>query len=198
MFRLYDGGDGGAQPDVLSFSTVINAFSKSKFPGKAREVKNLLNRMKQLHEDGQEGMEPNIYVYAAVLNACAYTFGAKEEKEEALKIGIEIYEELQEKGLANHVAYGSFLRICRKLIIDDDARRDELISRAFRHCCVDGQVGEYVLTQLRAISKLYVALLEAYIIDGEVSYNDLPSKWTRNVRDRKRRTQVRRRYHYNK
>mmetsp|Transcript_8266 Transcript_8266/g.17621 ORF Transcript_8266/g.17621 Transcript_8266/m.17621 type:complete len:1037 (+) Transcript_8266:113-3223(+) len=199
MFRLYEGGNENARPDVLSFSTVINAFSKSKFPGKAREVNNLLRRMKKLHEEGHEGMEPNIFVYAAVLNACAYTFGRNEEKEEAFEIGIEVYEEIQEKRIANHVAYGSFLRLARKLIADDLNRRDDLITNTFRQCCLDGQVGEYVLKQLRALPKLYISLLEPYIIDGEVQMQDLPTKWTRNVRDRKRNTQGRRRdYNYTK
>jgi len=188
MLRLDEGGDRSANPDVLSFSTVINAFSKSKFPRKARQTRDLLRRMKQLYENGQERMRPNVYVYAAVLNACAYTFGRSEEKEEALKIGIETYEELQSSTEieTNHVAYGSFFRVCRRLM-DDDYRRDDLITSAFRQCCSDGQLGEYVLRQLRAVPELYVSLLQAYIIDGEVLYQDLPSSWKCNVKDTKRK-----------
>eukprot|EP01082_Thalassiosira_pseudonana_P009629 g8420.t1 g8420 contig3:53576-56252(-) len=142
MFRLYESGKKEAQPDVLSFSTVINSFGKSKLPGKAREVRHLLRRMQQLYKDGQDGMQPNIFVYSAVLNACAYTFGSPNEKEEALKIGIETFEELQSSEIeVNHVAYGSFLRICRKLMPEDDDRRRDLIKRTFRQCCSDGQVG---------------------------------------------------------
>eukprot|EP00970_Alexandrium_tamarense_P001585 scaffold181_cov236-Alexandrium_tamarense.AAC.1 len=188
MFRLYESGKKEAQPDVLSFSTVINSFGKSKLPGKAREVRHLLRRMQQLYKDGQDGMQPNIFVYSAVLNACAYTFGSPNEKEEALKIGIETFEELQSSEIeVNHVAYGSFLRICRKLMPEDDDRRRDLIKRTFRQCCSDGQVGEYVLSQLRAIPELYVSLLQPHIIDGEASYYDLPNKWTRNVKDRRRK-----------
>merc|ERR1712127_301778 len=106
MLRLREGGDRGASPDVQSFTTVIDAFSKSKFPRKARRAQSLLKRMKDLHEDGWEGMRPNVYVYAAVLNACAYTFGRGEEREEALEIGVETYEELRAaSGIdTNHVA----------------------------------------------------------------------------------------------
>ena len=176
MFRLYDNGDENAQPDVLSFSTVINAFSKSTFSWKARECRNLLRRMQTLHDEGQENMKPNIFVYSAVLNACAYTFGRAEEKEEALNVGIETFEELKNSGIRpNHVAYGSFLRICRRLMPDNDSRRNHFITRAFKQCCADGQVGEYVLKQIRADYKLYPALLQAYIVDGEVDHEDVSS-----------------------
>eukprot|EP00571_Detonula_confervacea_P002530 CAMPEP_0172318850 /NCGR_PEP_ID=MMETSP1058-20130122/36021_1 /TAXON_ID=83371 /ORGANISM="Detonula confervacea, Strain CCMP 353" /LENGTH=831 /DNA_ID=CAMNT_0013033769 /DNA_START=163 /DNA_END=2655 /DNA_ORIENTATION=- len=178
MLRLHEGGDRSANPDVLSFTTVINAFSKSNYPRKARQTRELLRRMKQLYDDGQKNMQPNIYVYAAVLNACAYTFGRSEQKEDALKIGIETYEELQSSGIkVNHVAYGSFIRVCRRLMTDDSLK-NHFITRAFGQCCSDGQLGEYVVRQLRPIPELYVSLLQAYIIDNdEVSYQDLPSSW---------------------
>uniref|UniRef100_A0A7S1CV07 Pentacotripeptide-repeat region of PRORP domain-containing protein n=1 Tax=Skeletonema marinoi TaxID=267567 RepID=A0A7S1CV07_9STRA len=188
MFRLYEGGDKTAQPDVLSISTVINAFSKSKFPGKSREARNLLRRMKKLYEQGEKKMQPNVYVYAAVLNTCAYAFGRNEEKEEALKVGIETYEELQSSNIeANHVVYGSFIRLCRKLMPMDDARRNHFITRAFRQCCSDGMVGEYVLKQLRAVPDVYTSMLQSYIVDVNVPIEDLslPKKWSRNVRDRR-------------
>ncbi|KAL9187359.1 hypothetical protein ACHAXT_001462 [Thalassiosira profunda] len=189
MLRLHEGGDRGADPNARSFSTVITAFSKSKFPRKAKQTRDLLQRMKRLYEGGQRNMRPNIYVYAAVLNACAYTFGRSEEKEEALKIGLETYEEMQASPdiEANHVAYGSYLRVCRRLMPEDDPRRKDLISQAFRQCCSDGQLGEYVLKQLRAVPDLYVPLLQAYIIDGEVSYRDLPHSWTCSVQEKKGR-----------
>jgi len=184
MLRLREGGDRSADPDVLSFSTVINAFSKSNYPRKARQTRDLLRRLKGLHERGRERMRPNVFVYAAVLNACAYTYGRREEREEALEIAVATYEELSASPdvEANHVAYGSFVRACRRLA-EDDVRRDELISGAFRRCRSDGQVGEYVLRQLRAVPELYASLLRAYIIDGEVSYRDLPSSWKRNVKE---------------
>ena len=189
MLRLYEGGDMTANPDVTSFTTVINAFSKSKFPRKARQTRDLLRRMKHLYDSGQSRMRPNVFVYAAVLNACAYTFGRSEEKEEALKVGIETYEELQSSSEieTNHVAYGSFIRLCRRLM-PDDSRRNHFITRAFRQCCSDGQLGEYVVRQIRAVPNLYVSLLQAHINhdDGEVVYNDLPSSWTCNVKDRTR------------
>ena len=209
MLRLRESGGGGGAggkaaaanfPDVLSFSTVINAFSKSKYPRKARQTRDLLKRMKHLYETGgrREEMRPNVYVYSAVLNACAYTFGRLEEKQEALQIGIETYEELRtlssrddenDDGMkANHVAYGSFIRLCRRLMAEDDPRREELITTAFRDCCTDGQLGEYVLRQLRPIPGLYALFLDPYIKkeDGEVRYHELPTEWRHNVKEKTR------------
>ena len=88
---------------------------------------------------------------------------------------------------ANHVVYGSFIRLCRKLIPEDDARRNHFITRAFRQCCSDGMVGEIVLKQLRAVPDVYMTLLQAHITESELSYEELslPKKWSRNVKDRK-------------
>ena len=160
--------------------------------------------MKHLYEHGSggggggrkkrknEALRPSnnhVFVYAAVLNACAYTFGTNEVKDEALRIGIDTYEELQRSAdiVTNHVAYGSFIRVCRRLMAEDDPRRDHFISRAFRQCCSDGQLGEYVVRQLRPMAQLYKTLLKAYIKDeggGDVRYQDLPAHWRCNVNDR--------------
>lgn len=187
MFRLYSSGNENAKPDEVSFSTVINAFSKSTFSWKARECRTLLRRMQTLYDEGQDNMKPNVFVYSAVLNACAYTFGRDEEREAALNIGIETWEELKQSGThPNHVAYGSFIRICRRLMTEDDSRRNHFITRAFQQCCADGQVGIYVLKQIRADYKLFKVLLQPYIVDGDVDINNVPAEWTRNVRERRR------------
>ena len=177
MFRYYENGNEDARPDIVSFSTVINAFSKSNFTRKAQECRNLLRRMQKIYDDGQVSMKPNVFVYSAVLNACAYTFGRGEEKEEALNIGLETWKEMKNSGIRpNHVAYGSFLRTCRRLM-EDDSRRTNTISCAFDQCCVDGQLGIYMFKQIRADPKLYVSLLHDYLVDGEVEFNDVRSYW---------------------
>ena len=68
----------------------------------------------------------------------------------------------------------------------DDYRMNHFITRDFRQCCFDGQLGEYMSRQLRAVPKLYVSLLQEYTINDEVSNQDLPSSWTCNVKDMRR------------
>jgi len=193
MFRYYENGNEDARPDIVSFSTVINAFSKSNYSRKAQECQNLLRRMQKLYDNGQVNMKPNVFVYSAVLNACAYTFGRDEEKEEALTIGLETWEELKSSCRPNHVAYGSFLRICRRLMHEDDPRRTNTITRAFNQCCADGYLGIYMFKQIRADYKLYISLLHDYLVDGEVEFDDLPAEWSRNVRERRKSRQPRKR-----
>ena len=183
--------------DVTSFSTVINSFAKSRYPRKARQARMLLTRLKsfnhgsgravgRMRRKNETLLRPNVYVYTAVLNACAYSYGS--DKEEALRIGISTYEELQRSTelKTNHVAYGSFIRVCRKLMAENDSRRDNYITRAFKQCCLDGQLSEFVLRQLHPMPRLYNLLLKEYINDDndDVRYTDLPSNWSAKVKDR--------------
>ncbi|KAL7549824.1 hypothetical protein ACHAWF_013097 [Thalassiosira exigua] len=203
MIRLREvGGDADADyPDVTSVTAVIDAFAKSRYPRKAKRTRDLLRRMIDMGRrrrggggggDASRGgdLRPNVYAYAAVLNACAYAYGSREEREEALCVGIKTYEELQSCPHidANHVAYGSYMRLCRRLIPEEDPQREDLMAQAFHQCCSDGQLGEYVLRQLRAVPALYKSLLGEYLKDGcdEVSCRDLPPSWTGNVKDRRR------------
>lgn len=183
--------------DVTSFSTVINSFAKSRYPRKARQARMLLTRLKsfnhgsgravgRMRRKNETLLQPNVYVYTTVLNACAYSYGS--DKEEALRIGISTYEELQRSTelKTNHVAYGSFIRVCRKLMAENDSRRDHYITRAFKQCCLDGQLSEFVLRQLHPMPRLYNLLLKEYINDDtdDVRYTDLPSNWSVKVKDR--------------
>ena len=70
----------------------------------------------------------------------------------------------------------------------DDSRRKHFTTCTFGQCYEDGQLGEYLVWQLRTVPKLYVSLLQEYIVDDKVSYEDLPSSWACDMKDRKRWT----------
>jgi pentatricopeptide repeat protein len=197
--------------DVTSFSTVINSFAKSRYPRKARQARMLLTRLKSFnHGSGRAVgsmrrknetlLRPNIYVYTAVLNACAYSYGS--EKDESLRIGISTYEELQRSTelKTNHVAYGSFIRVCRKLMTENDPRRDHYITLAFKQCCLDGQLSDFVLRQLHPMPRLYNLLLKEYINDDndDVRYTDLPPNWSVKVKDRTKQRRLSLEHHSKK
>lgn len=198
MFDLYNAGDEAVKPDVQSFTTVINAWSKSKERNKARYAQGLLRRMERIYDGGDKRCAPNVYAYAAVLNACAYTFGSKDEKDEALDIAIRTFGELQKSRNArpNHVTYGTFLRVCRRLIPDSDNRKKPLVESVFRQCCKEGQVGESVLSQIygAAAPELYIELLGEEYGKGVMTIDDIPPEWTCNVRE-KMNCRVSRRHH---
>jgi len=100
---------------------------------------------------------------------------------------------------ANHVTYGTFLQVCARLMPKGESMsRRTIVEAIFKKCCKDGQVGSYVLDQLweAAPTSLYWALLEEGGVEenmarrrswGEndiVTIADLPSKWTKNVKER--------------
>jgi len=192
MFELSEASDTNCRPDRQSFTSVINAWAKSRNPSKAQNAQRLLRRMNSLAESGDKSMGPNIFIYGAVLNACAFTYGKKAVKEQALTIAIETFKELNRSPnvRSNDVTYATFMRAVSTLAEKDDPRRDHLIEHVFRQCCIDGQVSASVLKQLsKGAPHLYISLLPATLgkkaVYGMVGMNEIPKKWKRNVREGK-------------
>jgi len=69
----------------LSFNQVINAFAKSNEKLKALKARSILNSMKPVNKE-ESFVEPNVYTYNAVLNACAYSYGDSEERRAVFNI----------------------------------------------------------------------------------------------------------------
>lgn len=106
----------------------------------------------------------------------------------------------------NHVTYGTFLRCCACLMPKDEIiQQRTLVEAIFRKCCQEGQVGKYVLDQLllAAPEDLYWSLMNEGLVGEKqqdrwndtrsrrtwrqkVRVEDLPKRWTRNVRERRR------------
>ena len=76
-----------------------------------------------------------------------------------------------------------------------DLNTPEFVKQVFEQCCEDGQVSFGVCYQLRqaAVSELYRSLIpvKAYnSTNGHFSIAEMPSKWTRNVRERRAREAI--------
>lgn len=239
MFELHRRGNtsGGVniKPDVQTFSTIINCWAKSREPFKARKAQALLRQMEELSAlGGDQSFTPNIYVYSAVLNACAYTKTTSnniEERDEAVSIAIQTFAELKRSSTAhpNHVIYTTFLQVLNRVMTPTTAlafasgekrgeencegdidnisdatkqqqlpKKEQFLERVFRECCDDGQVSESVLSQLRlAVSvgtyrRLLQKTNDGDDADVEVTVHDLPSQWSRNVRESRRYRMIRR------
>ena len=108
-----------------------------------------------------------------------------------MDIAIRVLKEMQISSNArpNHVSYGTFLRACRKLIREDDVRRDSLMESVFNQCKADGQVGELVLKQLQFVNSpgFQLKLLGKFSTRGDLTVIDLPSEWTSNVKENRSR-----------
>ena len=192
MFELGEAGDTDCRPDRQSFTSVINAWAKSRNPSKASNAQRLLRRMNSLAESGNSSLEPNIFIYGAVLNACAFTYGKRTVKEQALTIAIETFKELNRSSNvhSNDVTYATFMRAVSTLADRDDPRRDHLIEHVFRQSCKDGQVSASVLKQLsKGAPHLYISLLPSTLgkkaVYGMVGMDEIPTEWKRNVRQGK-------------
>lgn len=183
MEKLYAKGNKEVRPDVHSFCTVINAWARSQQHGKAERALNLFREMKQLHEAGNKHLRPNTVAANAVMNACAYTSGDVHEQNRAVEIAHTILKELEQSpyGKPDQVTYGTFLKVCANQM-PDCSTRNQVISVVFKKCQKTGQVGNFILQQLKAMAseEIYMMLLGRGIHE-DIQIADLPSEWWCNV-----------------
>lgn len=142
------------KPDVITFSSVLNALAKSKATGfKAEKCKSVLNSMITLYEDdGSSDTKPNVICYNTVLNACAFSArGGPDERRKALSVAVETFNELRrgQFGLSpDAVSYGNMLKCCANLM-PPGSYRTKMASQLFTSCCNDGLVGGMCLDEIR-------------------------------------------------
>jgi hypothetical protein len=188
-----------ATPDVVTFSTVLNAIAKSKtVTKKAEKCSTLLQIMIDLHKkDGSQFMKPNVICYNTVLNACAFSASpgtSESERRQALAVAVRTFNLMRQSGDSNivdAVSYGNMLKACANLLPPGD-QRSAIASRLFASCCADGLVGGMCLDEIRRCMppSLFLSLLADCGYDTpqrqqrktySVTLVELPQKWTRNV-----------------
>ena len=184
-------------PHILLFDLLaFTAWARSSAPGKADRALNLFREMKNLYEAGNKHLRPTVVSFNAVMNACAYTSNTNlQEQNRAIEIAHLMFRELETSkfGEPDQVTYGTFLKVCANQMSDCSSRR-QIVESIFKKCCKDGQVGNLVIQQLRAIvdAEQYEALVGRSIFD-DIRMEDLPSEWWCNVvegRWRRRRNQA--------
>jgi len=169
MEKLHQQGNDRVRPNAKSFTSVINAYAKSSEPDQAVKAREVLERMNSLSKGNRVDMD--IFVYTAVLNACAYTRGDDNAKSVALNIAITTMEEIQESPVvsANHVSYAMMLRACSRLC-SDKRKRNKLLQKYFDDCCRDGYVNEFVLREM-----------PNNLMPGKKNMKHIPPMWTRKL-----------------
>lgn len=181
MEEFYAEGHESVRPCARAYSIVISTIGRSKRKGKAEMAQDILHRMESEYRKGNVAARPNVYSYNAVLNAAAFTNGDEREQEEAFKVACLTFDELRMSNYLqpSHVSYGTFLKAIKKLMPESDVRND-LVKGLFRRCCRDGQVGDLVLLNMKALTSpdFYQTLLE-----GVADYG-LPKSWSANVKER--------------
>lgn len=140
--------------------------------------------MRALYEKGNPHVRPNVVAVNAVMNACAYTSGdILAEQTRAVEIAHKIMKDFEKSpyGKPDQVTYGTFLKVCANQMPDSHSR-EQIVEILFRKCCKDGQVGNLVIQQLKALSSkdLYQKLI-GRSFDEDLTIEDLPEEWWCNV-----------------
>ena len=162
----------------------FTAWARSTAHGKADRALNLFREMESLYEAGNIKLRPTVVSYNAVMNACAYTSNSDlHEQNRAIEIAHKMLRKLENSpyGDPDQVTYGTFLKVCA-FQMSDCSSRHQIVDSIFKKCCMDGQVGNLVLQQIRTIAdeEQYYRLV-GRSIDEEIRMEDLPSDWWCNV-----------------
>ncbi|KAL3937696.1 MAG: hypothetical protein SGBAC_007244 [Bacillariaceae sp.] len=183
MNGLYKKTNKSVRPDVHSFCTVINAWGRSQKAGKAEHANDIFESMVKQYKNGNKNLKPNIVIINAVINACAYTYGDWDEHQRAMEIAHNHLKllETSDYGIADHLTYGSFLKVCANQMEESDARR-QIAEVIVKKCIRDGQFGNLVLQQLQRMGppETYQALV-GHSMEEDIRLEDLPSSWHSNV-----------------
>jgi len=190
MEDLDASGELSVSPDATSFATTINAYARSRTFGKAQNAYEIFLHMKELYDmTGKQFLRPNNVVYNSVLNACAFSVGDLEEQSRSIEIANAMLVDINGSPYAkpDQVTYGTYLKVVNNQIPFGESR-DRVVETIFRRCARDGMVGEMVMKQMREMGKEEVyENLAGRTFWGDARLADLPSSWTCNVIEGKKR-----------
>jgi len=178
-------------PDIVCFNSLIQAWSYSTEPNKARKAKNILDRVER-----NEHVYTSIGLYNSVLQACALSTGSNispNERSEALSIARSLFAELEKSKTLrpNSLIYGTMLKCCT---LASKETREKLIIDVFVKCRNAGHVDARVAYLLCMATQNSRRILGDLLIPG-VTRKDaknrtyiltekLPPGWSRNVKKR--------------
>ena len=165
------------------FSLSRLAYARSSRPDKADRAYYLYQEMQDLYRRGNKSVRPNVVAGNAVMNACAFTIGDASHQARAVEIAQLILKDMESFDYMSpdQVTYGTFLKVCATQMADS-SNRQQIMEVILRKCIHDGQVGNLVLQQLRAMAdpEHYHQLIGSSI-DDEIRMEDLPKQWWCNV-----------------
>ena len=129
-------------------------------------------------------------IYNTIINACAYTIGDLSEQRRAMEIAHSMLQDLKKSSYADadQVTYGTFLKVCENQMPPSDTRR-QLVHIVFRKCAQDGQMGKFVVSQLKSVltPDEFENMVGFSPMQHDKGWKDLPLEWRCNVVEGKRR-----------
>lgn len=189
----YQRKSGQVHPNERVYTSFIRVMIRARIPNMARKANVILRHLEDLYwkesepirpsDSNNNGIRPTVFTYNAVLMACAETpLGESSSTEEALKIAVQIFNDLRNKNELDHVSFANMLR-CATLLPDDDPnkRKDQWVQSTFSLCCKAGFVNDFVLRDFRqsASEEIWRSWISSSRID------DLPPEWSHKFLARK-------------
>jgi hypothetical protein len=177
-----------SKPDRYSYALLMNAHAQSRSKNAFKIVDNLLEQILQENSDGKKAVQPTITVFNLLFKACELTPPCNNPDENPVTTAFERFGLIQASNTIrlNHHTYSHMFAICRNHV-QDEGKRDQLVSRLFQKCCHDGQLSELALTLCRdSISPKKFENVVSSIVGEKVSpldvcLRDFPQTCKRNV-----------------
>jgi len=162
LSRMEEGGHNMPAPDLVSYCTVVNAWSRSSHPDKATRARQVLDRMMTMTKSislDRNGSNAARYVRNAhnmVLSCCAYTprEAHRQSREAARQIAIQTYEDIHSQSSPvqpDDATYSNFLLVCGHLFGKDAPLRERLVEAVMTDCRDRNLVTDRVLERMERV-----------------------------------------------
>lgn len=175
------------KPFAGTFTTAINAWARSRDNTKPQRSLRILKRVIAMYKKSNDpGIKPSLFMYNAVITACAKCRGTPEQMNEALKIAFAVNKAIAAVGYEqNHVTYASLINAAYQLVPPGPERND-IVTAVFEKAKKSGHVDKSVLKNLQVAADrdLFYDLLPTSMVIGQygnVNFDDIPFEWSKRV-----------------
>ena len=183
VFRQMQEMGDAAEPNVLTYTSLINVLAVSSVPDKAAKAFDMLLETEMMASQGNKDVAPTIFTYGSVMKACARTSGNQESKRNALRVALGVFDKLRR---TPHLTATPLIYDPLFTAIANASKGQEyikLVSEVFKLCCKDGALDDWILQNVRRRApKDVLGKLVGHT--GKVGVSDLPREWSRNTKAR--------------
>ena len=205
MYDLYHSGrfTDSIKPNSTSYIIVMKAWARSEYsknstsvhdiPFKVHKCRDLLDRMIEKFDSGEEDVKPNIVAYTSILNSIVHTpriTSTVNDDNSIVSVAFKTYREIlqdpNDLGLKpDDIVFSSMLQVLRKQLDETGEARRFHTEQVFDDACQAGHVSSAVVRELVSTCPspdLLERLIGRRNIDPSDSLKFLPREWTKNVR----------------
>lgn len=173
------------KPNYHAYAAVCTCWGKSNDPNKATQVLNLVRKMKQLYEGGDQGCKPHIMVYNAAIDACSRCGGDAKQQTVALKIAFAMNKALLVDGLAPDAMTFDRLMQATAFLMPPGEERNGLACALLEKAKAAGCVSFDVVRNFRKgvdNNVVHAQLKEMEDKFGSVDYHNIPKSWAKHCK----------------